>query len=408
MSDFNIEEVRLKFPLLNKILESKSKPIVYLDSAATSQKPQSVIDAITNYYESQNSNVHRSAHYLAALATEKFEDTRAKAQKFLNAKSSSEVIFTKGVTEAINLVANSFSKAFLKAGDEVLITQMEHHANIVPWQMLQEQMGIVLKYIPFNKQGELDLDLDKYFTDKTKLFCVTAMSNALGTINPIEKLIEYAHDRDVPVLVDGAQSAVHGPVDVQTLDCDFFVCSSHKMYGPTGVGVLYGKEKWLDKMPPYQTGGEMIEHVSFAKTTFADLPHKFEAGTPNIAGVIGFGAALDFMNSIDWNKARAHEDDLLKYSTEKLLEFENLRIIGTADNKGPIISFVFDDIHANDISSIVDECGVAVRVGHHCAMPAMEAFAVSSTVRASFSMYNTKEDIDFLVAALHEVRKIFA
>jgi cysteine desulfurase / selenocysteine lyase len=408
MSDFNVEEVRMQFPLLNKILESKSKPIVYLDSAATSQKPQSVIDAISNYYETQNSNVHRSAHYLAAIATEKFEDARVKAQKFLNAKKSQEIIFTKGVTEAINLVANSFSKAHLKAGDEVLITQMEHHANIVPWQMLQEQMGIVLKYIPFNKQGELDLDLDKYFTDKIKLFCVTAMSNALGTINPIKKLIEYAHDRDVPVLVDGAQSAVHGPVDVQALDCDFFVCSSHKMYGPTGVGVLYGKEKWLDKMPPYQTGGEMIEHVSFAKTTFADLPHKFEAGTPNIAGVIGFGAALDFMNSIDWNKARSYEDSLLKYGTLKLSEFENLKIIGTAANKGPLISFVFDDIHANDIGSIVDECGVAVRVGHHCAMPAMEAFGVGSTVRASFSMYNTKEDIDFLVAALHEVRKIFA
>ena len=408
MSDFNVDKVRMQFPLLNKILESKSKPIVYLDSAATSHKPQSVINAVSNYYESQNSNVHRSAHYLAAIATQEFENTRVKAQKFLNAKSSSEVIFTKGVTEAINLVANSFSKAYLKAGDEVLITQMEHHANIVPWQMLQEQMGIVLKYIPFNKKGELDLDLDKYFTDKTKLFCVTAMSNALGTINPIAKLIEYSHDRDVPVLVDGAQSAVHGPVDVQALDCDFFVCSSHKMYGPTGVGVLYGKEKWLDKMPPYQTGGEMIEHVSFTKTTFADLPHKFEAGTPNIAGVIGFGAALDFMNSIDLNKARAHEDELLKYGTLKLSEFENLKIIGTAPNKGPLISFIFDDIHANDIGSIVDECGVAVRVGHHCAMPAMEAFGVGSTVRASFSMYNTKEDIDFLVAALHEVRKIFA
>ena len=408
MSDFNVDKVRMQFPLLHKVLESKSKPIIYLDSAATSHKPQSVINAVSNYYKSQNSNVHRSAHYLAAIATQKFENTRVKAQKFLNAKVSSEVIFTKGVTEAINLVANSFSKAYLKAGDEVLITQMEHHANIVPWQMLQDQMGIVLKYIPFNKQGELDLDLDKYFTDKTKLFCVTAMSNALGTINPIAKLIEYAHGRDVPVLVDGAQSAVHGPVDVQALDCDFFVCSSHKMYGPTGVGVLYGKEKWLDKMPPYQTGGEMIEHVSFAKTTFADLPHKFEAGTPNIAGVIGFGAALDFMNSIDWNKARAHEDELLKYGTLKLSEFENLKIIGTAPNKGPLISFIFDDIHANDIGSIVDECGVAVRVGHHCAMPAMEAFGVGSTVRASFSMYNTKEDIDFLVAALHEVRKIFA
>ena len=342
------------------------------------------------------------------MATQAFESTRAKTQKFLNAQKSQEIIFTKGVTEAINLVANSFSKAYLKAGDEVLITQMEHHANIVPWQMLQEQMGIVLKYIPFNKQGELDLDLDKYFTDKTKLFCVTAMSNALGTINPIAKLIEYAHGRDVPVLVDGAQSAVHGPVDVQALDCDFFVCSSHKMYGPTGVGVLYGKEKWLDKMPPYQTGGEMIEHVSFTKTTFADLPHKFEAGTPNIAGVIGFGTALDFMNSIDWNKAIAHEDELLKYGTLKLSEFENLKIIGTAPNKGPLISFIFDDIHANDIGSIVDECGVAVRVGHHCAMPAMEAFGVGSTARASFSLYNTKEDIDFLVAALHEVRKIFA
>lgn len=408
MSDFNVYSVRKQFPLLHKVLELKSKPIVYLDSAATSHKPQIVIDSISNYYESHNSNVHRSAHYLAAMATQAFESTRAKTQKFLNAQKSQEIIFTKGVTEAINLVANSFSKAYLKAGDEVLITQMEHHANIVPWQMLQEQMGIVLKYIPFNKQGELDLDLDKYFTDKTKLFCVTAMSNALGTINPIAKLIEYAHGRDVPVLVDGAQSAVHGPVDVQALDCDFFVCSSHKMYGPTGVGVLYGKEKWLDKMPPYQTGGEMIEHVSFTKTTFADLPHKFEAGTPNIAGVIGFGTALDFMNSIDWNKAIAHEDELLKYGTLKLSEFENLKIIGTAPNKGPLISFIFDDIHANDIGSIVDECGVAVRVGHHCAMPAMEAFGVGSTARASFSLYNTKEDIDFLVAALHEVRKIFA
>ncbi len=398
-------KIRQDFPVLN---QDDSNNLVYLDSAATTQKPMCVIEKVSDFYKRYNSNVHRSAHSLSAMATENFEHTRLELMKFLNAKSTSEIIFTSGATESINLVANSFARAFLKEGDEVILTEMEHHANIVPWQILQDEIGIKLKFIKLNSNGDLDLDnLDKIFNHKTKLLGVTAMSNALGTINPVKKLISVAHKYNTPVLVDGSQAVAHYRVDVQELDCDFFVCSAHKIYGPTGVGVLYGKESLLEKMPPYQAGGEMIERVTLAKTSFAELPYKFEAGTPNIAGVIGFGAALKYLNRLDWEKVKLHEAELLEYGLNQLKSFSGLKFVGNAKHRGAVISFVFDDIHANDIGTMLDEFGVAVRVGHHCAMPAMRALGVSSTVRVSFAIYNSLSDIDKFIAALRQVVKVF-
>ena len=406
--DFDIANIRDDFSILKNTYVSNNNKLVYLDSAATTQKPNLVIEAINNYYLKLNSNVHRSAHYLAAMATKYFEDTRLKAAKFINAKSADNIIFTSGATESINLVANCFGRAYLKAEDEIIITEMEHHANIVPWQILRDELGIKLQVIKLKDNGELDLDnLDKLFNNKTKLLCVTAMSNALGSINPIKKLIDIAHKNNAYVLIDGSQAVVHGKVDVSKLDCDFFVFSAHKLYGPTGVGVLYGKAELLDKMPPYKTGGEMIEKVTLEKTSFAEVPHKFEAGTPNISGVIGFGAALDYVNKFDWDIVNSYENDLLKYCTNKLLEIDKLRIIGCSKNKGPIISLIFDDIHANDIGTVLDENGVAVRVGYHCAMPAMAAMGVSSTLRVSFAVYNNKKDIDDFILALNKVLEIF-
>ena len=415
---FKIDQIRSDFTLLNKLKSSADSrsdkaEITYLDSAATTQKPKVVVDAISEYYNNYNSNVHRSAHSLAAQATEKYEHTRKLMANFINAKSSEQIVFTSGVTDGINLVAHSFAKAFLKPGDQVLLTEMEHHANIVPWQMVAEQYGVELKFIPVNASGELDLenielDLVKYFNDKTKLFCVSAMSNALGSVNPIKQLIHISHQYNIPVLVDGAQAIVHSKVDVQDLDCDFFVCSGHKMYGPTGVGVLYGKKELLEQMPPYRTGGEMIEKVTLDHSSFAQVPYKFEAGTPNIAGVIGLGAAIEYLNSLNWEDLIKHEHNLLKVASDKLALVDGLRIIGNSQNKGPIISFVIDDIHSDDVGSILDQCAVAVRVGHHCAMPLMKAMGVGSTVRVSFGMYNNLVDIDNLILALDKVKQIFA
>jgi len=406
--DFDIASIRDDFSILKNSYVANNNKLVYLDSAATTQKPNIVIEAINNYYSKLNSNVHRSAHYLAAMATKYFEDTRLKTAKFINAKSADNIIFTSGATESINLVANCLGRSYLKVEDEVIITEMEHHANIVPWQILRDELGIKLQVIKLKDNGELDLDnLDKLFNNKTKLLCVSAMSNALGSINPIKKLIDTAHKNNAYVLIDGSQLAVHGKVDVSELDCDFFVFSAHKLYGPTGVGVLYGKLELLEKMPPYKTGGEMIEKVTLDKSTYAEVPHKFEAGTPNISGVIGFGAALDYVNKFDWNIVNSYENDLLKYCTDKLLKIDKLKIIGTSDKKGPIISFIIEDIHANDIGSLLDESGIAVRVGHHCAMPAMEAMGVSSTLRVSFAVYNNKKDIDDFILALNKVLSIF-
>ena len=406
--DFNIKNIRDDFSILKNTIVSNNNKLVYLDSAATMQKPDVVIDAMNNYYLKQNSNVHRSAHYLAAKATELFENSRDKVAKFINAKKNREIIFTSGATESINLVANSYGRAFFKAGDEVIITEMEHHANIVPWQMLRDEIGIKLKVIKLKDNGELDLDnFESFFNNKTKLFCLSAMSNALGSINPIKDLIEISHKYNTPVLIDGSQAVVHGKIDVQDLDCDFFVFSAHKLYGPTGVGVLYAKYDLLEKMPPYKTGGEMIERVTLDKTSFAEVPYKFEAGTPNISGVIGFSAALDYVNKFDWDIVNKYEKELFTYCTEELLQIDKLKIIGNAENKGPIISFILEDIHANDVGSLLDESGIAVRVGHHCAMPAMAAMGVSSTVRVSFAVYNNKKDIDDFILGLNRVLEIF-
>lgn len=406
MTSNDLSHCRQDFPILSQRINDC--PLAYLDSAATTQKPQSVLDSMMTYYQTMNSNIHRSAHRLADMATEHFEAAREKVKNFIHAKNSNEIIFTAGTTASINLIATSFAERYLSAGDEVIVSIMEHHANIVPWQLLQERLGIKLVVIPMNQQGELSMaQYEQCFSDKTKLVAVTHVSNALGTINPIKDMIALAHTHDVPVLVDAAQSIVHQPIDVIDLDCDFLVFSAHKLYGPTGIGVLYGKEDYLNAMPPYQGGGEMILKVAFDQTLFNVLPYKFEAGTPNIAGAIGLGAAIDYINTIGMDAIARHEQLLLAEATSRLQAIEGLRIIGTANDKAPLISFVMDDVHAHDLSSILDSHGVATRAGHHCAMPAMEFFDVPATVRVSFGLYNNQEDIEQLLAGLQEAKEIF-
>ncbi len=404
--ELNLNKIREEFPILKQ--EVYKKPLVYFDNAATTQKPKQVIDAITNYYTQMNSNIHRGAHYLSNISTEAFERTRIKAQKFINARNQHEVIYTRGTTESINLVAHSFGKAFLKKGDEVVVSAMEHHSNIVPWQMACEEFGAQLKVIPMNDRGELIMDAYKeLLSDKTKIVAVAHVSNSLGTINPIKEIIDIAHEREIPVLIDGAQGIAHCGVDVQELDCDFYAYSAHKMYGPTGIGILYGKEELLNKMPPYQGGGEMIKEVSFEHTTFNELPFKFEAGTPNIADVIGFEAALDYIQEMGVEKMAAYEDALLKYATSELEAIEGIRLIGQAEKKTAVISFVFEDIHHFDAGTILDKLGIAVRTGHHCAQPVMDFFKIGGTIRASFAVYNTTDEIDTLVEGLLKVKELF-
>ncbi len=402
----DINKVRADFPILNGTVNGK--PLVYFDNAATSQKPQAVIDAISAYYSNINSNIHRGVHTLSQLATDAYEVSRQKIQKHINAKHAHEVLFTTGATHGINLVANGFAK-FVKEGDAVMISAMEHHSNIVPWQMLCERAGAELLVIPMNDKGELIMEeFEKLLTDKVKIVAVNHISNSLGTINPIRHIIDKAHEVGAAVLIDGAQAAPHMKLDVQQLDCDFYAFSGHKACGPTGSGILYGKEEWLNKLPPYQGGGEMIKEVTFEKTTYAELPHKFEAGTPNIEGGIVLGAAIDYLNSVGLDNIMAYEQELLRYGTEKLLEIEGLKIIGTAENKTSVISFNVEGIHPYDIGAIVDKMGIAVRTGHHCTQPVMDFFKIPGTVRASFSFYNTKEEIDALVAAVIKAQRMLS
>jgi cysteine desulfurase/selenocysteine lyase len=404
--NFNVEEIRKDFPILGE--QVYGKPLTYLDNAATTQKPQVVIDTLTQYYSRENANIHRGIFCLSEQATKRYKSARHKVQEFLGAASDKEIIFVRGATEAINLVVQCYGRTFLKAGDEVLITHMEHHSNIVPWQMLGEEAGVKLKVAPINDQGELMLeDFKKLLTDQVKFVSVVHVSNALGTINPVKEIVRLAHAKGIPVLLDGAQAVAHTPVNVQDLDCDFYVFSGHKLLGPTGIGVLYGKKEFLEKMPPYQGGGDMIRSVTFEKTTYNDLPYKFEAGTPHIAGVIGLGVAIDYIGSVGLERIEAYEQELLKYGTEKLLQVPGLRLIGTAKQKSAILSFVLGEAHAHDIGTILDRQGIAIRAGHHCAMPVMQRFNVPATTRASLAFYNTKEEIDRLVAALHEVTEVF-
>ena len=403
----NIYNVRQQFPLLNR--EVKGKPLIYFDNAATSQKPQSVIDALVNYYTNYNANVHRGLHTLAEEATLAFEATRDAAQQFIHAASREEIIFTRGTTEGINLVAYTWGRQKIKAGDEIIISTMEHHSNIVPWQILCEEKGAVLKIIPINDEGELLFDAyKKLLGPKTKLVSVVHVSNALGTINPVKQIIDAAHKTGAVVLIDGAQSAVHLDIDVQEMDCDFFAFSSHKLYGPTGMGILYGKKHLLESMPVFQGGGEMIKEVSFEKTTYNDLPYKYEAGTPNIADTIAFKTALDFINQTGKDNIRRHEEELLHYATKQLRQIPGLKIIGTAKEKASVVSFVIDNLHPQDIGILLDNRGIAVRTGHHCAQPLMHRFGITGTVRASFAVYNTKEEIDELIVGLQKTIKMLS
>ena len=394
----NIDSIRKDFPILNTSINGKK--LIYLDNAATSQTPNCVINSISDYYKNLNSNIHRGVHSLSQMATEKYEDTRKKFKSHFNAKSSSEIIFTSGTTHSINLVSSGFSK-FLNIDDEIIVSQLEHHSNIVPWQMLCEKTGAKMKVIPMNNIGELDLnEFSKMLSAKTKVVFVNHVSNALGTVNDIEEIIRLSHSVGAAVLIDGAQAVPHFNVDVTKLDVDFYVCSAHKFCGPTGVGILYGKEEWLNKLPPYQGGGEMIDEVSFEKTTYSELPNKFEAGTPNIAGVIASGIALDYINNIGLGNIKDYEDHLLNYATEKLLEIEGLKIYGESKDKTSVISFNIKNIHPYDIGSLIDNLGIAVRTGHHCAQPIMDFFNIPGTIRVSFCFYNTTREIDTLVDAL--------
>jgi cysteine desulfurase / selenocysteine lyase len=402
----DVSKIRADFPILKQKVHGK--PLVYLDNGATSQKPQIVIDALNRYYSTENSNIHRGVHFLSERATAAYEVARQKIKSFVNARSEQEIIFVRGTTEAINLVAQSYGRTFLKKGDEIIVSAMEHHSNIVPWQMLCEQIGARLRVIPINHDGELVLDeYRRLLGEKTKLVSVTHVSNALGTIVPVKDIVRLAHERNVPVLLDGAQAVPHLKVDVQELACDFYAFSGHKLFGPTGVGVLYGRSELLDAMPPYQGGGDMISLVTFEKTHYNVLPYKFEAGTPHIAGGIGLGAAIDYLAGLDWERVAAHEHALLAYATSALSSIEGLRIIGTAREKVGVISFVFDHVHAHDVGTILDQEGVAVRAGHHCAMPVMQRFGVPATTRASFALYNTREEIDVLVTGIHRALKVF-
>ncbi|HJY83508.1 MAG TPA: cysteine desulfurase [Candidatus Binatia bacterium] len=401
-----VESIRKDFPILRQRV--RGKPLVYLDNAATSQKPQVVIDTVNRYYSAENANVHRGIHFLSEQATQAYEDARDTVRRFLNAADTREIIFVRGTTEAINLVAQSYGRTFLTADDEIVISAMEHHSNIVPWQILCEQIGARLRIIPFNYSGELLLDeYEKLLNERTKFVAVVHVSNALGTINPIKQIIAMAHRRNVPVLVDGAQAVPHMRVDVQELECDFYAFSGHKLFGPTGIGVLYGKADLLERMPPYQGGGDMISVVTFEKTHYNTLPYKFEAGTPNIAGGIGLGAAIDYVTEIGLEAVAAYEHELLVYATEALSTIKGLRIIGTAKEKASVVSFVLDGVHAHDIGTILDHEGIAIRAGHHCAMPVMQRFGVPATARVSLAFYNTKQEVDALIRALHKVSEVF-
>jgi cysteine desulfurase/selenocysteine lyase len=404
---FDVEALRRDFPLLNQ--EVHGRPLVYLDNAATTQKPRAVIDAVNRYYAHDNANVHRGVHTLSERATLQLESVRDSVQRFLNAKQREEIIFTSGTTASINLVAHGFARAFLKPGDEVLITAMEHHANIVPWQQACEFSGATLQVAAISDAGELDIeDFQRKLSPRTRIAAFTHVSNALGTINPIAELIPMARAAGAAVLIDGAQAVAHSPVDVQQLDCDFYVFSGHKLYGPTGTGVLYGKREWLEKLPVYQTGGDMIREVTFERSTFAPLPHKFEAGTPHIAGFIGLGAAIDYLHTLSWPQIIDHEHQLLSRATELALQIPGLKIVGTAANKAGVLSFTLEHVHPHDIGTFLDFEGIAVRAGHHCAMPVMQRFDVPATARASFALYNTMAEVEQLIAAIDGVRKTFA
>ena len=401
----NVEEVRKDFPILHR--QVNGKPLVYFDNGATSQKPQVVIDAITNYYTNENSNIHRGIHTLSQEATDAYEKARTTVQQFINAKHNHEIIFTSGTTGSINLVASSFGKKYIQAGDEIIISTMEHHSNIVPWQMLCEEKGAVLKVIPISDKGELLLEeFKKLLSSKTKMVAITHVSNTLGTINPVKEIIKLAKAVGAFVLIDGAQAVPHTKVDVQALDCDFYAFSGHKMFGPTGVGILYGKESILNELPPYQGGGDMIKTVTFEKTTYNELPHKFEAGTPNIVGGIGLGVAINYMNSIGIDNIEAYEHELLAYATEQIKQIEGVRIIGEAQNKASVLSFLVDGTHPTDIGMIIDKLGIAIRTGHHCTEPLMNRFNIPGTARASFAFYNTKEEIDTFILALERALKM--
>jgi cysteine desulfurase/selenocysteine lyase len=403
----DIEKIRVDFPILHQTVHGK--PLVYLDNAATSQKPRAVIDAITRYYEGTNSNIHRGVHFLSEHATAEYETARQTAQKFINAARAHEIIFVRGTTEGINLVAQTFGRAQIHQGDEVLITAMEHHSNIVPWQILCDERGAKLRVAPINDRGELLLDeFARLLGPRTKLAAFTHVSNALGTINPVKQMIELAHGKNILVLIDGAQAAPHIAVDVQALDCDFYTFSGHKVYGPTGIGVLYGKSALLEAMPPYQGGGDMISSVTFEKTTYNKLPYKFEAGTPDIAGVIGLGAALDYVNGLGIENIAAHEHELLTYATEKISAVPGVSLIGTAKERAGVISFVVEGVHPHDVGTILDQEGIAIRTGHHCSQPVMERFGIPATARASFAVYNTFGEIDALVRGIGKVREVFA
>lgn len=407
MSKWDVEEVRKDFPVLSQTVNGK--PLVYLDNAASSQVPQSVIDRTSKYLAEEHSNIHRGVHYLSQHATTAYEAAREKVKRFINADDVNCCIFVRGCTEGINLVAHSYGKGFIKEGDEILVSEMEHHSNIIPWQVAAEERGAKLRVIPMNRKGELVVEeYDRLLNERTKIVAMSHVSNALGTVNPIKEMIATAHKFGVPVCIDGAQSVPHFPVDVQDLDADFFVFSGHKMFGPTGSGVVYGKRKWLDAMPPYQTGGSQIRTVSFEKTTYAPLPAKFEAGTPAIAAGIGLGAAIDYLNSIDFVAAAKHEHELLEYATQRLSDIQGVTIVGTSDAKASVLSFTIENIHPHDIGTILDQDGIAIRAGHHCAQPVMKYFEVPATARASFAFYNTREEVDKLADAVEKVIEVFA
>lgn len=402
----DVERIRAEFPILHR--QVNGHRLVYLDNAATSQKPQVVIDTLTRYYSEENANIHRGVHYLSQLATREYEDVRVKVKRFINAAEMHEIIFTRGTTEGINLVASSFGHKFIREGDEIIISAMEHHSNIVPWQLLCEYTGSKLRVAPINDRGELEIDeYARMLSPRTKLVAIAHISNALGTVNPVRQIVELAHAQDVPVLLDGAQAAPHIPIDVQELDCDFYVFSGHKLCGPTGTGVLYGKTDLLNAMPPWQGGGDMIASVTFEKTTYNSLPHKMEAGTPNIAGGIGLGVAIDYLNGIGLDRIAAYERDLLDYATETIGAINGVTIIGTAREKASVLSFTLENIHPHDIGTILDQEGIAIRAGHHCAQPVMKRFGVPATARASFAFYNTRDEIDALREGIQKAIEVF-
>jgi cysteine desulfurase/selenocysteine lyase len=403
---YDVQKIRKDFPILQR--EVYGKPLVYLDNAATTQKPLCVLDAMRDEYLNVNANVHRGVHYLSQQATDLHEAAREKVRQFINAKKIEEIVFTRGTTEAINLVASSFCESQMQVGDEVLVTEMEHHSNIVSWQLQAQKRGIVVKHLPITDDGRLDLStLNAQLSPKTKLVSVAHVSNVLGTVNPVEQIVKIAHEYGIPVLVDGAQSAPHMKIDVQAMDCDFFAFSGHKMYGPTGIGVLYGKEEWLEKLPPYQGGGEMIDKVTWERTTFERLPFKFEAGTPDYVATHGLATAIDYLNSVGLDSVKAHEEELTRYCMEQLRTIPNIRFFGEAPQKDAVVSFLVGDIHHLDMGTLLDRLGIAVRTGHHCAQPLMDRLGISGTVRASFAMYNTKEEIDTLVAGIRRVSQMF-